>query len=276
MLTSFLKARRAGRVQLVGSPRTASIGCRYKTCQRDPSPTALPENPDHHWPGNRISGMLWNCKFEIPVVTAFNFWIARPCSFNNGLWYRQKSLPLSLAHHPIWTGIRAQRHRKWCPWRCTKRSGKQVAGGCPRIFRRCIALWSKNVLHISANFFKTLDPQCSLIVRRKHQKAGEVGATYFRHRFSTVHAFQRLRGFCIQGSFGLFESIKQGAIQMAEITTHQLLIIAPARSQNLLVGSSVANKHAYSNTIIMLYCFCFVFCVYIICILYVYIYIYIL
>jgi hypothetical protein len=60
---------------------------------------------------------------------------------------------------------------------------------------------------------------------------------------------------------------------MAEITTHQLLIIAPARSQNLLVGSSVANKHAYSNTIIMLYCFCFVFRVYIICILYVYIYI---
>ena len=43
--------------------------------------------------------------------------------------------------------------------------------------------------------------------------------------------------FC-QDSLGLFDSIKQGAMQMAEITTHQLLIIAPARSQNLFKVTS--------------------------------------
>lgn len=41
-----------------------------------------------------------------------------------------------------------------------------------------------------------------------------------------------------QDSLGLLDSIKQGAMQMAEITTHQLLIIAPARSQNLFKVTS--------------------------------------
>ena len=63
---------------------------------------------------------------------------------------------------------------------------------------------------------------------------------------------------------------------MAEITTHQLLIIAPARSQNLLVGSSVANKHAYSkhnHAVLFLFCILFIYHMYIVNI-YIYIYIY--